>query len=166
MTQFRKLVLTSAATAVVAVAVVAAASPSGSTKLSGTQTLQFLGVQQSFAMLPQVSATAPPQVGGRLIFTNAIYNHAPQFGKPAGARVGRSEGVCTIVALGSAQCVITTHVPNGEIVAIGAIVLRQGLTTNTFAIVGGAGTYANARGSGTSRDISQNKTIAVLHLST
>ena len=161
MTTFRKLAL---ALAVAATAAVATAA-SGSAQDRAPQTLLFLSVQQSFMMVPQASRTAPPQVGGRLIFTDAMYNRVAQFGKPAGARVGTAEGVCTLVGIGKAQCVVTAHVPDGQIVAIGAMALRRGLGTSRFAIAGGAGAYGSARGTVTSRDVSQSRTLVDLDLS-
>jgi hypothetical protein len=124
------------------------------------QTLRFVSVQQSFAQ------DAPaPTIGSRLFFSDAIYNKVPQFGKPAGARVGRDEGVCTIVTMRYAQCVVTAHVPNGQIVVMGGMRLSQGPATNHFAIVGGAGDYGTARGTVLSRDVSQTKSLVTLKLS-
>lgn len=126
---------------------------------SSQQTLQFVSVQQSFS-----DDTAAPTVGSRLFFSNAIYNKVPQFGRPAGARVGHDEGLCTIVTMRYAQCVVTAHVPNGQIVVMGSMVLTQGPATNHFAIVGGAGAYGSARGTVLSRDLSQTKSLVTLKL--
>ena len=125
----------------------------------GGQTLKFLSVTQRFVMVPQVGPRTPPQIGGRLIFTDTLYNRAAQFGKPAGARVGRAEGVCTIVSLGTAQCTITAHVPNGQLVVMGAMELTRRLATNRFGVVGGSGAYGSARGTATGRDISDSKSL-------
>src|SRR4029077_15218178 len=126
------------------------------------QSLQFVSVQQSSTLVPHVGPTAPVPIGGRLIFTDAIYNRAAQFGKRSGARVGKSEGVCTIVVEGTAQCTITAHLPNGEFVAIGAIALQQKPATNTSAIVGGTGAYTNAHGSATTTPIGNKKMLLSL----
>jgi hypothetical protein len=113
-----------------------------------------------------LSPQGPPAVGSRLLLTKALFNRAPQFGRPVGARVGSAEIVCTIVSPQRAQCSVTAHVPNGEIVAMGAMTItRNGLGRNTFAIVGGAGAYAHASGVVTSRDVSQTKSLVDLHLS-
>lgn len=144
-----------------ALAAFAAALFAASGTASATRTLRLSGSQQSFAVEPQ----GPPTVGSRLIFTNALYNRVPQFGKPAGARVGSVEGVCTVVSELRAQCTVTAHIPDGEIVAMGAMRLtHNGLTRNTFAIVGGAGAYANARGTVESRDVSPTRSIDTLHV--
>jgi hypothetical protein len=152
---FRLLVL-------VAAAVAAAASLASASAASAPTTLSFSDAQLSFALSPQ----GPPTVGSRLLLTKALFNRKAQFGKPAGARVGSVEVVCTIVSATRAQCSVTAHVPNGEIVAIGAMTItRNGLNRNTFAIVGGAGAYTHASGTVTSRDVSQTKSLVDLHLS-
>jgi hypothetical protein len=124
------------------------------------QTLRFLSVQQSASFSPD----GPPVVGSRILFADAIYNRVRQFGKPAGARVGHVEGVCTIVTMGAAQCLITAHVPSGQIVVAGAMRLSDGPETNHYAIVGGAGAYGAARGTVFSRDLSQTKSLVTLKL--
>jgi hypothetical protein len=127
----------------------------GATAASTPATLKLLSVQTQFSLSPQ----GAPKIGSRLIFVNALYNRAPQFGKPAGALVGSGEGVCTIVSHTHAQCTLTAQLPNGELAVMGAFILkRNGLTHTIYAIVGGTGAYANARGSAASRDVSQTKT--------
>ena len=157
-------VLGRGARAAVPLALVAAlvASFAGSARAATqAQTLRFLSVQQSASFSPD----GPPAVGSRILFADSIYNRVPQFGKPAGARVGHVEGVCTIVTMGAAQCLITAHVPSGQIVVAGAMRLSDGPETNHYAIVGGAGAYGSARGTVFSRDLSQTKSIVTLRLS-
>lgn len=156
-------VLRRSATAIVPLAVAAAivAALAGSASAATqAQTLQFLSIQQSASLVPN----GPPAVGSRLLFADAIYNRVPQFGKPAGTRVGHVEGVCTIVTVGAAQCLITAHVPNGQIVVAGGMRLSDGPTTNHFAIVGGAGAYGSVRGTVLSRDLSDTKSLVTLTL--
>lgn len=149
------------ATVPLAVAAALAAALAGSAgAATHAQTLQFLTVQQTSAFTPD----APPAPGSRILFSDALYNRAAQFGKPAGAQVGHAEGVCTLVTFGVAQCLITAHVPNGQIVLVGAMRLTRGLATNHLAIVGGAGAYGSARGSVVSRDLSQTKSVVTLKL--
>jgi hypothetical protein len=139
----------------------AAALAGSAAAATQTQTLQLLGVQQSSAFTPN----GPPAVGSRILFVDAIYNRVPQFGKPAGARIGHVEGVCTIVSMGAAQCLITAHVPNGQIVVAGGMRVSDRPSTNHFAIVGGAGAYGSARGTVVSRDLSETKSLVTLKLS-
>lgn len=149
---------TKAAVPVATLALAAILAASASAASTG-QTLQFVGVQTSFAQDSQA-----PTVGSRLFFGQAIYNKVPQFGKPAGARIGHTEGVCTIVTPHNAQCLITAHVPNGQIVVAGSILLSEGLATNHFAIVGGAGAYGSVRGTVLARDLSPTKSLVTLKL--
>jgi hypothetical protein len=144
----------------VAAAVVAALAGSAAAATQ-TQTIQLLTVQQTSAFTPD----APPAPGSRILFSDAVYNRVAQFGKPAGARIGHAEGVCTVVTLGAAQCVITAHLPNGQIVLVGAQRLTRGLSSNHLAIVGGAGAYGTARGTVFARDLSQTKSLVTLTVS-
>jgi hypothetical protein len=128
---------------------------------SSRQTLQFVSRQQAFTLDPQ---NGPPTVGSRLFFEDAIYNKVAQFDKPVGARIGHTEGVCTIVTPHYAQCLITAHVPNGQIVVAGGMTLKQGPAHNHFAIIGGAGAYGSATGTVDSRDLSETRSIVTLNL--
>jgi dirigent-like protein len=148
----KKLVLAGAALA----AVVLAATASGAS--SGGRTFTFVGVQQSFIAPPE------PTLGDRMLFTSVLYNHTSAFGKPAGARVGRAEGVCTVTQdkPPAVQCTFTAHVPNGQIVAMGDG--DPGKRVSRWAIVGGLGAYAGARGTLVITNVSPTKSIGVAHL--
>jgi hypothetical protein len=122
-------------------------------------------VQQHFTPVPALSRNEAPQVGLRFLFQDAAYNRGSQFGKPAGARIGRAEGVCTLIAVTrrpQAQCLITAHVPDGQIVLAGEG--DPGAKVSRYAIVGGLGAYANARGWVVTTALSQTKTLVVAHL--
>jgi hypothetical protein len=141
-------------------AALAAAFAGSAVAAPQTQTLQLLTVQKTSAFTPD----APPAPGSRILFSDALYNRAPQFGRPAGARIGHAEGVCTLVTAGAAQCVITAHLPNGQIVIVGAQRLTRGLATNHLAVVGGAGAYGSAHGSVVSHDLSQTRSAVTVNL--
>jgi hypothetical protein len=133
---------------------------------SGGRTLQFVGVQQHFSSVPQMSRQSPPQVGLRFVFQDRTYNRGEQFGKPAGALIGRAEGVCTLIAVTrkpQAQCLITAHVPDGQIVVAGEG--DPGARMTRYAVIGGLGAYANARGWVRSRALSDTRSIVTIHLS-
>jgi hypothetical protein len=146
----KKLVLLGAALA----AVVLAATASGAS--STPRTLEFNGVQVSFVSPPA------PKPGDRLVFTSIVFNHASAFGQPAGARVGRAEGVCTVTSYAAVQCVFTAHLPNGQLVAMGDG--DPGKRVSRWAIVGGLGAYAGARGTLVITNTSQTKSFVVAHL--
>jgi hypothetical protein len=132
--------------------VVAAAVAASSAGASSARMLQLVSVQQSFAITP----AGAPTVGSRMIFTQAIYNRVPQFGLPRGARVGRAEVVCTIVSPTAAQCLVTAHVPTGQIVALGAMTTRRGPVTTRFSVLGG--------GTVVSKDVSDTKSLVTIEL--
>lgn len=153
----KKLAIAAAALAAVAVTLVV--SGAGAASSSG-RTLELVGVQQQFL------APAEPHVGDRLLFTSAVYNRGAQFGKPAGARVGRATGVCTLTSderPPAVQCVFTAHVPDGQIVAMGEG--DPGAHVNRWAIVGGIGAYAGARGTLVVTNVSETKSLVAVHLS-
>ena len=132
---------------------------------TGSQTLEFMSVQQRFSTVPPVSHTAPPTVGVRFVFQDRAYNRGPAFGKPAGAAIGHAEGVCTLIAVSKvtqAQCLITAHVPNGQIVAAGEG--DPGAPSSRYAVIGGLGAYTNAHGWITTKAVSDTKTLVTIHL--
>jgi hypothetical protein len=149
--------------AFVAAAVLAGLALASSGAAAGRPTLEFLSVNRSNVLLG-VDGSDAPKVGSRLLFVDTMYNRVAQLGKPAGARVGHAEGVCTVVSAGAAQCTITAHVPNGELVSIGTILLRNGPTVEHYAVVGGAGAYGSAHGTVTARSISESKTLVSVDL--
>jgi hypothetical protein len=145
---------------VVVVGLVAAVSATAAPR-SGGRTLSFLDVTQRFIPLEGISQNAPPSIGARYIFIDALYNRAPQFGKPTGARVGRVEGVCTVVSEQATMCNIVGHVPDGFVTVAGSNV---GNKVQWFAVTGGVGAYANARGTVKVTSVSDNKSIVVVRL--
>src|SRR5438874_8656496 len=120
MKQFRKLAVALAAATAASILLFSTGSASGSARLDGTRTLQFLSVSQYVVDVPATGTKATPQIGGRLVFTNILYNRGPQFGKPTGAPTGRAEGVCTLISVSkpAAQCLLTAHAPDGQLIAI------------------------------------------------
>lgn len=148
----------------VALGAAAALSATGASASPQAQTLKFMSVTQRTVFTPMPTRSAPPRVGGRLIFEDVMYNHAAQLGKPRGAHVGRAEGVCTVIRVTgpAAQCVITAHLPNGEIVVVGEG--DPGGKVAQYAITGGIGAYANARGTVTATTVSEQKSIITVRL--
>ena len=68
----------------------------------------------------------------------------------------------SVVSPSAAQCLVTAHVPDGQIVAAGGMVLKPGPATTRFAITGGAGAYGAVRGTVVSHDVSQTKSLVTL----
>jgi hypothetical protein len=115
-----------------------------------TQVLKFRNGKQTQAAVGfNLNSNAAPPVGSSYIVTLTLLNGAPQFGKPVGAQVGRVLLDCTILSLsgpsGDGICSGIAHVPNGYFTFGG-----NGAFSNSkagyYAITGGVGAYANARG--------------------
>ncbi len=141
-----------------AVAVAALATAIGSSAAPpATTPLSLMSVQTSFVPVPPINKKSPPQIGGRMFFQDVLYNHAPQFGKPTGARVGTAEIVCTLVSSSHLECIVAAHLPGGELVLTGSNPIRS--HHSTFAVTGGSGIYANVRGTTTGTDLSSTRTL-------
>jgi hypothetical protein len=138
-------VLTACAVGLVLIIAVVQASAAGS-----TQVLKLhLGNKTQAAVGFKINSNAAPPVGSQYIITGALYNAAPQFGKPTGARVGRVLLDCTFLSAnspnGDGTCSGIAHLPDGYFTFDGS-----GGFTNAkhgyYAITGGVGPYANDRG--------------------
>ena len=78
--------------------------------------------------------------GNVQVFANPIYDGSNK------KRVGRDQGICGHVRFAKTwECVWTTFLPGGQITAEGPESDTEG-TIYPFAITGGTGMYANARG--------------------
>ena len=147
------------------VAIAAGAVPFALAGNGGARSLEFVSIQRHFSTVPQASRQRPPQVGMRFVIQDVAYNRGRQFGKPAGAQIGRSEGVCTLIAVSrkpQAQCMFTAHLPDGQVIVAGAG--DPGAKLTHYAVVGGLGAYANARGFVTATALSDTKSLIVMHL--
>jgi len=115
-----------------------------------TQVLKFhQGQQQQTAVGFDINANTPPPVGSQFVITLNLYNAAPQFGKPNGARIGRALIDCTFLSTnapnGDGICTGIAHVPNGYFTFGGSGGFSNG-KHGYWAITGGVGSYANDRG--------------------
>jgi len=94
---------------------------------------------------------AIPPVGSSVIIRVRLQNVGSQFGKPAGATVGRVLLDCTVLVVDtSAQtldgiCSGIAHVPDGYLTFVGNGGFGSA-RVNYYAITGGVGPYANDRG--------------------
>ncbi len=142
----RRFVILGLAAALAGVLVVGASSGSATPKQP--QVLRFFAVStpQQFIPLDGFSEKAPPKLGARFIVRASLLNRGRQFNLPSRTRVGRLDGLCTVISqeLGDSLCAITAHIPDGYILASGAIRITRDF--DIFAVVGGAGAYGNARG--------------------
>jgi hypothetical protein len=120
-------------------------------------------------------ADVPPEgasVGDSDTFTSALSD--PKTGR----RLGRSESVCTIFDIAKPgghgpparnttfHCSSMVRLRDGQLTAFGRVHFdSQGKQSNApFAILGGTGRYAGARGSASSTTLGEGKTLIVLRL--
>jgi hypothetical protein len=142
-----KLALLSLSTALAAIAITA--SPAAA--LTRPQAFSLLSVTQSFQPIGGFQFDREPQPGDRFGFTEALYRWA---GQKRGARVGRSEILCTFskVAVSErglramALCTGQFFLPAGSVLVHGFVAVTEGPGRFTIPIVGGTGLYANTRG--------------------
>ena len=115
-----------------------------------SQVLKFRnGKQTAVGVGFNVNSNAAPPVGSSYVVTLTLLNGAPQFGKPTGAQVGRVLLDCTILSVstpnGDGICSGIAHVPNGYFTFGGSGAFSTA-KADYYAITGGVGPYANARG--------------------
>jgi hypothetical protein len=79
-----------------------------------------------------------------------------------GELVGRGKGVCLLVTTDVVDCVITLTLPDGKIVLSTRI---AGANRGTFKVVSGTGEYHGATGTGTWRNLPNDKTKITIKLS-
>lgn len=123
---------------VVAAAATAAASASG----AAPTTLVITVKSVTTASIPTDKAPKGASKGDRVLVRDRLLNVGRQFGKPAGAVVGRDEGVVVLTSATSGTFDGVTTLPGGTIRLHG--VIRN--SVEIYSIVGGSGKYAHARG--------------------
>ena len=94
------------------------------------------------ASIPRDTPPKGASKGDRIVMRDRLLNVGRQFGKPAGAVVGRDEGVLVLTGPRSGTFDGVTTLPGGTIRLHG--IIRDGFAT--FTVVGGTGRYAHARG--------------------
>jgi hypothetical protein len=94
------------------------------------------------ASIPNDKAPKGASKGDKLLLRDRLVNVDKQFGKPAGAVVGRDEGVLVLTSATSGTFDGVTTLPGGTIRLHG--VIRNGV--ETYSIAGGTGRYAHAHG--------------------
>jgi outer membrane receptor protein involved in Fe transport len=94
------------------------------------------------ASIPSDKAPKGASKGDKVLLRDRLVNVGKQFGKPAGAVVGRDEGVLVLTSATSGTFDGVTTLPGGTIHLHG--VIRNGI--ETYSISGGTGRYAHARG--------------------
>ncbi|HET6174623.1 MAG TPA: hypothetical protein VFD90_18600 [Gaiellales bacterium] len=94
------------------------------------------------ANIPTDKAPKGASKGDRVLVRDRLVNVSNQFGKPAGAVVGRDEGVLVLTSANSGTFDGVATLPGGTIRLHGTI--TNGI--ESYGIAGGTGKYAHARG--------------------
>jgi hypothetical protein len=104
-----------------------------------TITLNFLDVQANSAFTG--SQNQRPKLGDRVWFHNNTYKWN---GAKRGALIGHTDGTIVILAGSLGELSAVAYYPGGTLDALGQDNFNS--RVNTFAVVGGTGIYATARG--------------------
>jgi hypothetical protein len=164
-----KLVVAGLAAGILAVGGVtlASARPSGRSHHRGTQVFTVFAV----TVQSQVLDLGPQgfSLGDQTIFADDVYD------KKGGTKIGSDGVVCTVVRVtdaatgsGTAQCVATASLPDGQITIQGLVSFTGTELPAPFqqAITGGTGAYANARGQITVEELSETEANITVELRT
>jgi hypothetical protein len=84
-----------------------------------------------------------PSKGDRLLARSRLVNVAKQFGRPAGALVGRDQAIMALTSSRAGTVAGIARLPGGTIRFGGAIRLD---VSGSIPVIGGTGRYAKARG--------------------
>jgi hypothetical protein len=122
-----------------------------------TLTLNFLDVQTNSAFTG--SRNQRPKLGDRVWFHNNTYKWN---GAKRGALIGHTDGMLVILAGSLAELSAVAYYPGGTLDALGQDNFNS--PVNTFAVVGGTGIYATARGEVIVRSLGnpQNSTMSAI----
>jgi hypothetical protein len=122
---------------------IATAAAAGTTASAAAPTSLVITVKSvTTASIPSDKAPKGASKGDKLLLRDRLVNVGKQFGKPAGAVVGRDEGVLVLTSATSGTFDGVTTLPGGTIRLHG--VIRNGI--ETYSIAGGTGRYAHAHG--------------------
>jgi hypothetical protein len=126
-----------------AVAALAALAATGARAAAPAPTTIVIKVKSvTTATIPTDKAPKGASKGDRVVVRDRLVNAANQFGRPAGAVVGRDEGVLVLTGPSTGTFEGVATLPGGTIRLHG--VVRNGI--ETYTVVGGTLKYAHARG--------------------
>jgi hypothetical protein len=146
---------------------VASADSGGSSPDHGGQTIRLSTTTEKSATL-DLDGNKAFSLGDQQVFWDEV------FARDGGERMGLDGGVCTIVRVtdadkgaGTAQCVVTLSLPDGQITTQGLVDVNGDELPPPFdiAIAGGTGAYKDARGQVTVEELSNTKANVTVHLS-
>ena len=126
------------------------AGTGGSTRVLRVLQLRLVHIQNQGWTGPywnrHTNPPTPPPVGEQAHLAGIVFNNTAQFGQAANARVGRFLLDCTVLTrAGDGLCVGIVHVPDGFFTIAGNGPFLDA-SVRHYAITGGVGPYAIARG--------------------
>jgi hypothetical protein len=124
----------------------AVAAPAAGGPGKPTVTLNFLDVQTNGS--PTIPQNQRPKLGDRFWFHNNTYKWN---GAKRGALVGHTDGTAVVLTGNIGELSAVAYYPGGTLDALGQINFNSPI--NTFAVAGGTGIYATARGEVTVRSL-------------
>ena len=104
--------------------------------------------------------------GDVIVATSFLRNAAPQLGRAKGAVVGGDDATFTVLTSTQADLRVEVSLPGGTLRAGGRVRLGS---VQTYAVTGGTGRFAHARGTGESRALASkwgggNRRVSVYRL--
>lgn len=128
-------------------ALVAASAASGGQQQE--QVIRVLAVGEQFQPISGFTENQPPQVGASFAFSGSFYEWA---GQKRGKRVGHFEVLVTVTSDRWGYLTATGTLPGGLIVIAGRTPLFE-VPIERYAVIGGTGRYAGARGTMTVKNL-------------
>jgi hypothetical protein len=149
----------------VTLAVVGLVLAGGASSASAPRVQLFRSVSVSFTPVGfDANSHAAPPNGSGYVVSIVLFNLQSQFGKPKGARIGSAELTCTFVSELRNLCQGAAHTPIGQLTFSGANLNNAG-KVQWYAITGGVGGYAGARGTIKVTEAGDNLSNVVVTLS-
>jgi hypothetical protein len=127
-----------------AIALVAGAASGSATGRSDSRRLVIRLISEDAFVGAKDNPPKGPGPGDTVSSKGVLRNQVAQFGKPAGAIVGRDRATYTIVSSSAYKIDAVATLPGGTIITRGRV--RQVSSGAIAPIVGGTGRYAHARG--------------------
>jgi hypothetical protein len=151
---------TTTLTAAIVAAGAIAAAGSNASGHSSQKVIRLTEVPRQFQFVdvaPQGGPSKPPSQGDEFVIGARL--------EQSGKRVGTANLVCTVTRpgrTGLSQCVGTLTLPHGDITISG--ISRIATNSDVFAVTGGTGAYARARGTLSSRQTSGDNDALTVRL--
>jgi hypothetical protein len=145
---------------VFAVGLLAAPARAADSTVSATRTIRLVSVTVNIRVVTDRAPKNVLSVGDVIRQESVLSNAVRQFGRARGAPVGSDAGTMRVVSVrtGAMALRVTVRLPGGTLRVAGTI--RDG-SAATIPVVGGTGSFANARGTCEIRTLRGNRALNV-----